>query len=370
MKIFISSLIAGFEDMRAAAVAAVRSLGHEPVTAETFDPGLTSPRIACLKGVRDSDLVVMMLGSAYGAVQPNSDLSATHEEWREAKDRRPVIAFVQDGVDRDARQAEFVREVQDWTGGLFRGGFRDADDLRDQMTRTIHRLELSSATAAVDATEMLTRAQALIPREDRGFVRMTGPLLHIAVVGGPAQTILRPMEIEKPELARMLLREATYGGHPVFDPAHGSKQDLLAGMLRLVQDTGAEILLDERGSIRLSVPVARGTGMMGALIEENVIDALDRGLARAADILGRIDDAQRLSRLVVAISLAGNGVMGWRTRGEDAASPNSMTMSNAFSQGERPPIHFQPPDRPRAALEFDRTRMVEDLVTLLRRQFR
>lgn len=80
MKIFISSLIAGYEDMRAAAVAAVRSLGHEPVTAETFDAGLTSPRVACLQGVREADLTVILLGGAYGAVQPNSGLSATHEE--------------------------------------------------------------------------------------------------------------------------------------------------------------------------------------------------------------------------------------------------------------------------------------------------
>ncbi len=62
MKIFISSLISGYEDLRAAAVAAVRSLGYEPVTAETFDASLTSPRIACLQGVRTADLVVMILG--------------------------------------------------------------------------------------------------------------------------------------------------------------------------------------------------------------------------------------------------------------------------------------------------------------------
>jgi hypothetical protein len=370
MKIFISSLIAGYEDMRAAAVAAVRSLGHDPITAESLDAGVTSARIACLQGVRDADLVVMILGASYGAIQPNSDLSATHEEWREAKDRRPVIAFVQEGVDREPRQADFVREVQDWTGGLFRGGFRDAEDLREKITRTIHRLELSTAAVAVDASEMLARAQGLIPREDRGFVRMTGPLLHIAVVGGPAQTILRPIEIERPELARALLREATYGEHTIFDPAYGSKQTLRDGVLQLTQETGADVLLDERGSVRLSLPVARGAGMIGALIEENVADTLGRGLAQAADILERIDDAQRLSRLVVAVGLGGGGTMGWRTRGEDAASPNSMTVSHAFQQGELPPVHFQPPDKPRAALAFDRARMVEDLVTLLKRQWR
>lgn len=281
-----------------------------------------------------------------------------------------MIAFVEEGVDREPSQAAFVGEVQDWTGGLFRGGFRNAEDLREKLTRTIHRLELSTAAAPVDSAEMLARAQAMIPRGDRGFVRMTGPLLHIAVVGGPAQTILRPIEIERPELARTLLREATYGEHPIFDPAHGSNQALLAGALQLSQKTGAELLLDERGSLRLSVPVAKGTGMIGALIEEHVADALDRGFAQAADILERIDDAQRLSRMVVVVGLSGGSMMGWRTLREDEASPNSMSMSHSFHDGDRAPVHVHPPDRPRAALAFDRTRMVEDLLTLLKRQWR
>lgn len=369
MKIFISSLIAGFEDMRAAVSSAIRSLGHEPVTAEEFDAGLESPRIACLSGVRDADLIVLILGQSYGAVQVSSGISATHEEWREAKDRRPIIAFVQEGITRESLQDEFMREVQDWTGGLFRGGFRNADDLRDKVTRAIHRLELSNATTAVDSSEMLLQAQALIPAERQGYTRMTGPLLHLAVVGGPAQTILRPVEIERPELARLLMREATYGDHPVFDPAHGSKNSLSGGALSLQQESGAAIVVNERGSLLLSIPIARGTGMLGALIEENVADALGRGLGRAADILDRVDDAQRLSRLVLVASLGGEGAMGWRTRQEDSANPNSMTMSHFFGQNNRVPVHFQPPDRPRASLAFDRTRMVEDMVALLRRQW-
>ena len=155
-------------------------------------------------------------------------------------------------------------------------------------------------------------------------------------------------------MARALLREATYGAHAIFDPQHGSKTALPSGALQLSQETGAAITLDERGSVRLSVPIARGGGMVGAVIEENVAEALARGLAHGAEILDRIDDAQRLSRIVVAIGLSSAGMMGWRTRRDDEASPNSMTIPHAFQQGERPPVHFQPADRPRAALSFDR----------------
>lgn len=43
MKVFISSLISGFEEFRSAARDAVRQLGHEPVMAEDFGAQPASP---------------------------------------------------------------------------------------------------------------------------------------------------------------------------------------------------------------------------------------------------------------------------------------------------------------------------------------
>jgi hypothetical protein len=369
MKIFISSLIAGFGEYRAAAVAAIKSLGHEPVMAESFEAGVSSPRVACLQGVREADLVLLILGGSYGTIQPISGLSATHEEYRAAKERRPVIAFVQEGIHREPQQQDFVSEVQDWSGGLFRGGFHTADELRNSITQAVHRFELSAAATPVDAGEMLARALEMIPKENRNFIRPGGPLLHLAVTGGPAQAILRPVEIEKPDFARAMLREATFGVSSVFDSSFGSERKIENGALELTQETGAGIVIDERGSVRVSTTIVGGTGMIGALIEENVAAALTRALTHSSEILARIDETERLSRIAVAASVSSNGVMGWRTRAEDEVSPHSMTMS-MFQERKRTPVHLTPPDRARAVLAFDRERIGEDLLTLLRRQWR
>lgn len=129
MKIFISSLITGMEPFRLAAKEAIIQLGHDPIMAEDFGARPHSPQIACLDGLRQSGLVVLILGSGYGAKQPTG-LSATHEEYREAKQGHPVIAFVQENVERAGDQAAFVKEVQAWEGGLFRGGFDTAEKLK------------------------------------------------------------------------------------------------------------------------------------------------------------------------------------------------------------------------------------------------
>ena len=54
MKVFVSSVIGGFETFREAASDAVRSLGYEVIRAEDFGASPTSPQEACLASVRES----------------------------------------------------------------------------------------------------------------------------------------------------------------------------------------------------------------------------------------------------------------------------------------------------------------------------
>ena len=147
MKVFVSSVIGGFETFREAASDAVRSLGYEVIRAEDFGASPTSPQVACLASVREADLVVLLLGARYGAKQA-SGLSATHEEYNEARTRRRVIAFVQGDVEFEAEQADFVQEVREWETGTLTAGFATESELRDAVTREItpaHRFRLDSA---------------------------------------------------------------------------------------------------------------------------------------------------------------------------------------------------------------------------------
>ena len=86
MKIFVSSLISGNESFRAAVAEAAQTLGYELIKAEDFSATTASPQQACLAAVRACDVVVLLLGERYGYTQP-SGLSATHEEYREARER-------------------------------------------------------------------------------------------------------------------------------------------------------------------------------------------------------------------------------------------------------------------------------------------
>ena len=202
MKVFVSSLITGMEPLRAAAREAITTLRHEAIMAEDFGAQPNSPQIACLNGLREADIVVLILGRRYGAAQASS-LSATHEEYQDAKGRKPVLVFVQEGIEREAQEAAFLEEVQGWEKGSFRSAFRTDVDLRQAITRALFDYALANATGPVDQEEMTERAVALLPTERRNSFSGSATV-NFAVAGGPRKSILRPVEIEKQSLTDAL----------------------------------------------------------------------------------------------------------------------------------------------------------------------
>src|SRR2546428_4615878 len=121
-------------------------LDHSIVRSESFGAQPTSPQRACRAAVRDADVVVLLLGGTYGRKDQRTGKSPTHEEFEEAHaSGRDVLAFVQDGVERDADQEAFLGEARAWSGGALTGRFRTPEELRDAVTQGLNRLALSRA---------------------------------------------------------------------------------------------------------------------------------------------------------------------------------------------------------------------------------
>lgn len=366
MKIFLSSVMDGFADCREAAFSAIRSLDHEVIRAEDFPASSTSSRVACLQGVRDADLVILILGERYGWSDTHSGISPTHEEFREAAAEGKVIPFVQSGVTREPAQQHFVDEVENYDTGMHRGNtFGSAEELRTEVTRAIARYQLSAATTPVDVSALLDVARRLVPVEDRGFIRMTGPLLHLAVAGGPVQTILRPSEIESnPVVEEIVSALSARTGY--FSYRFRTDTRITGGALIVEQENGAAFRIDETGASLISVPIEQASGHLRPLIEEHVAAAIRRALEFADQMLEKFDRTQKLTRIVLAADIGTSGVFGWRSVAEHAANPNSMQISTNRQDGG--PITLNPPDRTRMAIRAERASLVDDFLTLLRRK--
>lgn len=370
MKIFISSLISDMQQEREAVASAARTLRHELIRAEDFGASPASPQQVCLAGVRAADAVILLVGERYGHPQ-QSGLSPTHEEFREARDRCPVLVFVQQGVQREPAQQQFLDEVQgkEWTTGYHRASFATPDELREAVTRALYDLELGRARGGADQTELLTRARQLLPA--RGLA--SEPTLCLVVAGGPTQSVLRPAEVEDPQLAEWLTQQALFGSARIFNPRAGTDSAVHGHDLELTQPRAA-MLLDERGTIRILQSARQEqdrlarVGIAGILYED-VQERLERAIRFTGVTLDHIDSPRRLSDIVVVAALLDAGHMPWRTRAEYAASPGHATMSTLGSR-EVEPVELAPARRPRATLLQQANRFAEDLTVLLRRQLR
>lgn len=373
MKVFISSLISGMEAERAAARRVIEALRHEVLVAEDFGARPSSPQVACLGAVRASDLVVLILGARYGAVQP-SGISATHEEYREAQERKPVIALVQRG-DREPAQTAFVDEAGTWEQGHFRAEFSDTEELRDALTRALHDYALAHASAPLDAERLGARAVEML---GRGREREASNIaLHLAVSAGPLATQLRPSEIESAGLSEALQQLALFGPTAIFERARGTQSQVHGDAISISQEHShgdrAEARLWGTGDVRLILPLGRESRSMSfpVVIEEDVERAIQVGLAYAAEVLRHIDRTERVSHVGISAALVGRGAMGWRTEAEQRANPSSGTFDGFGMEDRREqPVQMSPAVRTRAALAMDSMNISEDLMVLLRQRWK
>ena len=357
MNVFISSVIGGLETYRDASAASISSLGHTAKRSEDYGASPESSQTACLRGVRDADCIILILGERYGQVQ-ESGLSATHEEYREAKEHVDVVAFLQRGVTPESAQQAFIAEVRDWASGIATESFADAAELQRLVTRRLAELQVVRAAGSVEPEELLERAHNLATIDTRA----QSPAVSIIVVPGPRQTVISPAQMDDPDFRARLQQEAEFGELPLLDRLKDTTESIEGDTLVIEQD-GGRISIDERGAIRIDQEV-RSSNSLPVLIEEHVTAAVEKAVRFAGWLLDQVDDVRRLPDVAILAGFVNCRYYAWRTLAEDAANPSSVTMSGL---GDHYFIELSRPVSKRAGLLHDAQTLVEDIVARLRR---
>ncbi len=320
----------GYGKYREAVAVAIRDLGMTVLMIDDVPSTPDAPRAACLRLVDEADLVVLLTGDRYGDPLPPSDVSATHQEFREAQRlRKPVLVFLHDGVDETPNLQVFRAEAEDWAAGALRSLYSTPEELRSAVTSSVHRLLQDHARGAPDHIDLAGSAAALIDETAPDRSRHTQRnALAIGFSPGPRQTILRPAEVENraEELGLALVNER------VMNLADGCRTEVTPQSVRLFNDT-LSITVSSIGeiSIELSLEPDRRVDsfarQMGAIVEEDVVVGLEVAFRAATTLLDVIDSTRLLSWCGVAASVTSRDYGSWTTRSELAASPNSMGMS-------------------------------------------
>lgn len=369
MDIFISSRMNDtFGPLREAASEAITQLGCKPVRVENYQASPVSPQTACLAEVRSADAVLLILGAEYGVPQA-SGLSATHEEYREArKMSRPVFIFIDETARPINQQEDFIQEVQNWECGQYTVSFMNAADLKTKIIQGLHRHLITRAMTPLNQDELRHRAlEQITTRAHTGR-----QLLVVSIVGGPSQQVIRPAELENQQLSHYLQNEAHRSPGAVLSHSCATTTSVSGDTIILEQhDRGAYVTLSETGCITVSQPAVKydthrsDVHHFQTIIQEEVTELILNALRFGALVLDYVDKYQRISHVAVATAVLGAGHLPWRTQKEHELDPYSMTIG--LSVKERVEATLFPPTRQRAALSNDAEHMSQDLAVNLRR---
>jgi hypothetical protein len=136
--VFLSSVRRGLEQERDNLPALIQAIGHECKRFEDYTAQPVPSRQACLRGVDQADVYLLVLGGRYGEPVFDSGLAPTEEEFTRARQRGiPMLVFVKQGVEVEPRQQAFIDRVQEYTGGRFRAGFTSAVDLQPKVVQAL-----------------------------------------------------------------------------------------------------------------------------------------------------------------------------------------------------------------------------------------
>lgn len=365
MKIFISSVIGGFESYRDAVDEAVGLLGHEIIRAESFPASADSPQVACLKGIRQSDLVILIVGQRYGEIQ-KSGFSATHEEFLEAKDSKPILAFIESDVVRDDMQSSFLKNVQSWSSGRYTNDFSSEDELKKNVVTSLHEFIVSMSTAEVDIDALSERAKSRL--SEANTRNYNGAFLELSLTVGPTQTIIRPAKIAEAELTESIIKLAALGRNRIFSISNSTNDEIRNEELNISQKNGA-IRINSQGDIVVRVDIQDISKNSSVIIEEYLKDKILKILLFCSELLDRLDSTHKVSYVSLFAQLHGANHYGWQTIQENQ---NSNGTHNIFGFGNNnsDPVGLSPSCFKRGTLKFDAPLISDDILALLKRAHR
>jgi hypothetical protein len=143
VRVFISSVRRELVAERDYLPGLLRAIGHEPSRFEEFGARNATSRGACLDGVNQADVYVLLLGPHYGDEMEDSRRSATEEEFTVAQQRGiPILVFKKTGVDYDPAQHEFIQRLGNYQQGRFWAEFSDATDLGLKVAKALSDLSI------------------------------------------------------------------------------------------------------------------------------------------------------------------------------------------------------------------------------------
>lgn len=151
-------------------------------------------RQACLDGVEEADVYLLLLGERYGEPLPDTGKAPTEEEFTVARRRGiPILVFRKQGVDPEPEQQEFIARVEEYATGKFRAAFSKTPELLAGVVAGLKELETAPPLLKWTPLAEIPNVSWVVELERmRGYVSGLGTILELHVIpthGGGRLTV-------------------------------------------------------------------------------------------------------------------------------------------------------------------------------------
>lgn len=363
--VFISSVQAGFEDVRSAARRGVESFGYQPVMAETSGASAASPQRALLDRVADADIFLLLVGTRYGTRQA-SGFSATEDEFNEARRRgKPILILRQDG-DLEPEQQEFLQRASGgWEEGILYDRFRDANDVGLEVVRALTSLRTQGDRATLEPEAQRAALELAQPVRRTGYGQ-GGPLVRVVLVPVLGHELIDAVTLDSPDLPDSIASDAR--GARLVPQSESIRSTVSAGGITFAfggeHSSGLTLSIGRKGEIVAEAFVGgNGTFGFSLIVPDRVRAAIEAAGDFANNVWQRIDPRGEGQTVAVTVAVPDAQMKNWgagRTR-------NTMSFAGAFQMPETV-IAPQPPLVVRRQ-DLSRDETIDRLLAELRRVF-
>jgi len=197
-RVFVSSVIEGFEEYREAARRGIVAAGGEPVLIEDYSSLPASPRNACLDGVDSSDIHITIIGRRGGCIAPSGKL-VVEEEYEEALRRKlHIFAFVQT-IERDKQADHLVNKLSDYVKGVFLQTFNTPAELGKAIEKALTPVIKHESNPKVNFVMLNEKLQ-------EPYKILDETSLRLVIIPERSDEFIGPVELESEELRDQLLQ--------------------------------------------------------------------------------------------------------------------------------------------------------------------
>lgn len=332
-RVFVSSVMSGFEPYRAAARDGIVDAGMKPILIEDFPSLDTSSRSACLDLVQSSDIYLVIIGDRPGSSPLGKPV--VEEELDEARRRKlPRLMFLQN-VDRDAATEAWARRLSDYVVGRYRATFDTPDELRKAVAAALKGISAMN----IDKNDV-SRIHELI---GAGNDERTATI-RLAFIPERKDEVFDALEFDTAEFKRKMFQLAHRDDVRLFEFEQGVKRATTEGgdfFLRQEPHRGngfeiaVTVRLSDDGGVVIDQTLAGRTndhhrGYDFQIAESDVADAIRAGIAFVNALYDERDRGHRFATLLYGTAVAG---MNMYVIVKDRRERTSFSLPNYDQQG-------------------------------------